>query len=128
MLLHLQIKELEDGLAAAQQSSAHLQSQLDAASASAQSQAADLASAQAQVTQLRTESESLQSQLAEAQREWQAARDTCQTHEEAAADQAQQWIVKVSAVLCRREWCYMQARLPSNSSKQQRFCNLFASR
>lgn len=115
----MQIKELEDGLAEAQQSSAHLQTQLDAASASAQFQAADLASAQAQASQLRAESESLQSQLAEAQRDWQAARDACQTHEGAAADQAQQWTIKVSAVVCKREQCVMQACLPSNSSKQQ---------
>ena len=119
VLVHMQIKELEDGLAAARQSSAHLQTQLDAASASAQSQTADLTSAQAQVSQLRTESESLQSQLFEAQRDWQAAKDTCQAQEAAAANQAQQWTVKVNAVVRTYGQCVVHAHLLSNSSKQQ---------
>ena len=99
-LLHMQIKELEDALASARQSSAPLQAQLDAASASTQSQATDLTSAQAQVSQLRGESESLQSQLSEAQHDRQAAKEACQTQEAATANQAQQWTAKVNAVVC----------------------------
>ena len=122
-LLHMQMKELEDALTSARQSSAQLQAQLDAASASAQSQATDLICAQAQVSELRAESQSLQSQLSEAQRDWQAAQETCQTKEAATADQAQQWTVKVCAVVCTHDWCLVQACLPSNSSKQQRCCS-----
>lgn len=99
----VQIKQLEDGLAAAQQSSAQLQTQLDAASLAAQSQATDLTSAQAQISQLRAESESLQSQLAEAQRDQQAAEEAHQTNTAAAADQAQQWTAKVSFIRCKFE-------------------------
>lgn len=110
----MQIKELEDGVAAAQQSSAHLQTQLDAASASAQSQAAELTSAQQEVSHLRAESESLQSQLTEAQRDQQAARDAYQTQEAAAADTEQQQSVKVHAVgvVCMFVASAKQACLP----------------
>ena len=123
VLLHIQIKELEDGLAAGSQSSAHLQSQLDAASAAAQSQATELTTSQAQVSQLRAESESLQSQLSEAQRDWQAAKDTCETQEAAATHQAQQWTVKASAVVCTHGQFVVQVCLFSNSSKQQLCCS-----
>lgn len=97
----MQIRQLEDGLAAAQQYSAQLQTQLDAASVTAQSQASDLTSAQAQVSQLRAESESLQDQLAEAQRNQQAAQEAHQTNTAAVADQAQQWTAKVSVLRCK---------------------------
>lgn len=90
-------------MAAAQQSSAQLQTQLDAASVTAQAQAADLTSAQAQVSQLKAESESLQDQLAEAQRDQQAAQEVHQTNTAAVADQAQQWTAKVSVIRCNLE-------------------------
>lgn len=97
----MQIRQLEDGLAAAQQSSLQLQTQLDAASVAAQSQATDLTSAQAQVSQLRDESEALQSQLAEAQRNQQAAQEAHQSNTAAAADHAEQWTAKVSVIRCK---------------------------
>lgn len=99
----MQIRQLEDGLAAAQQSSAQLQTQLDAASAAAHSQATDLTSAHTQEIQLRAESESLQSQLAEAQRGQQAAEEAHQANKAAAANQAQQWTAKVSVIRCNLE-------------------------
>lgn len=106
MMSLVQVKELEDGLAAAQQSSAHLQSQLDAASTSAQSQAAEVTSARAEVARLTAERESLQSQLTEAQRAQQAARETAATHATAAADEQQQWAAKVHArPACSLFWC-----------------------
>ena len=101
----VQIKELEDGLAAARQSSAHLQTQLDAASTSAHSQAVELTSAQAEISQLGAECESLQSQLTEAQSAQTAAKETAETQEAAAADKQRQWAIKVHAWSASRLLC-----------------------
>ncbi len=91
----LQIKELEDALASAQQAPAHLQAQIDTATDSAESQAIDLASAQARCSELSNELESLRSQLTQAQAEQSAAKDALLAQEALMASQEQQRDVQV---------------------------------
>ncbi len=94
----MQIKELEDNLAAAQQLPAQLQAQLATAAASAQSQSTDLATAQSHCTALTTEVEALQSQVAQACADQGVAQDALLAQQALMTNQEQQRTLQVGSL------------------------------
>ncbi len=96
----MQIKELEDTLAAAQQLPAQLQAQLATAVASAQSQSTDLATAQSRCMALTAEVEALQSQLAQARADQGVAQDTWLAQHAFMTNQEQQRTLQVPTLTC----------------------------
>ena len=102
-LAFFQIKELEDALATAQQSSTQLQSQLDTASASAQLQASAMEAAETRSKELKTQLESRQSESAQAQQELSSAKDALQAKQDLMAAQEQQMLAKVHNSCCAAE-------------------------
>ena len=95
----MQIKELEDNLAAAQQLPAQLQAQLATAAASAQSQSTDLATAQSRCTALTTEVEALQSQVAQACADQGVAQDALLAQQALMTNQEQQRTLQVGTLM-----------------------------
>ena len=91
----MQIKELEDALAASQQSAAQVQSQLDTATTSGQSQATDLDAAHSRCTQLSSQLEALQAQLTQAQLEHTKTKDAMLAQEAFMTSQEQQRSLQV---------------------------------
>ena len=96
----MQIKELEDSLAAAQQLPAQLQAQLTAAAASAQSQSTDLATAQSHCTALTAELEPLQSQVAQAHADQGVAQDALLAQQALMTNQEHQRNLQVPTLTC----------------------------
>ena len=94
----MQIKELEDNLAAAQQLPAQLQAQLATAAASAQSQSTDLATAQSHCMALTTEVEALQSQVAQACADQGVAQDALLAQQALMTNQEQQRTLQVGSL------------------------------
>ena len=95
----MQINELEDTLAAAQQLPAQLQAQLATAAASAQSQSTDLATAQSRCMALTAELEALQRQLAQALPEQGAAQDALLAQQALMTNQEQQRTLQVGTLM-----------------------------
>ena len=91
----MQIKELEDALAAAQQLSAQLQAEVQSGSASCQSQAADLAAAQTRCNELTIQAEAMQAQVQQAQTELGEARQAVTAQQALMASQEQQRRLRV---------------------------------
>ncbi len=94
----MQIKELDDTLAAAQQLPAQLQAQLATAAASAQSQSTDLATALSRCMALTAEQEVLQSQLAQARAEQGAAQDALLAQQALMTSQEQERTLQVGTL------------------------------
>ena len=91
----VQISELEDAKTAAEQQSSQLQGELDEAAASAQSQAAELASTKAQIASLQEELHDMRAEVAKLEAERAANSEAQQAHEGRASEAEQRWTAQV---------------------------------